>query len=156
MNGMWTAVGLSMVAAVACSCERKTPEGAKASQAPAPEPPPPVDPAMAAAGEELFLAKQCVSCHTVDGTLGMGPTLAGIYGKRQKLIDGREVVVDIPYLRRSLIDPQADVVPGFSAQMLNYKDALNEKEIASLIAYIRALKAPEEEEPAAPAASGGR
>ena len=101
---------------------------------------------MAKSGEELFLARQCVSCHTVDGTPAMGPTLAGIFGKRQKLIDGREVVVDIPYLRRSLIDPQADVVPGYAATMLNYKDVLSEKEIAALIAYIRTLKPPEEEE----------
>jgi cytochrome c oxidase subunit 2 len=100
---------------------------------------------MVAAGEQIFQARQCMACHTIDGSPGMGPTLAGIYGKRQKLVDGREVVVDIPYLRRSLIDPQADVVPGFSAQMLNYKDVLSEKEIAAVVAYLRTLKPAEDE-----------
>jgi mono/diheme cytochrome c family protein len=128
------------------ACDRKSPDAKSASSTAAESLPPP-DPAMVAAGEKIFAARQCVSCHTTDGSPGMGPTLAGIFGKHQKLVDGREVIVDIPYLRRSLIDPQADIVPGFPAQMLSYKDVLAEKEIAALIAYIRTLK-PEEEEAA--------
>jgi cytochrome c oxidase subunit 2 len=50
------------------------------------------------------------------------------------------VKADAAYLRRSIIDPQADVVPGYPAQMLNYKDVLSEKEIAALVAYVKSLK----------------
>ena len=135
-----------LVVLAAGSCERKQPTTAGAA-APAPAPEPPLDPAMAAAGEQLFTKFQCMTCHSTDGTPGMGPSLAGFYGKRQKLEDGREVTVDIPYLRRSLVDPKAEVVPGFSAVMLNYKDQMSEKDIAALVAYIRTLKPAEDEAP---------
>lgn len=143
------AAGCALGFIAAASCERKQPTGAAGAPAPAPAPPsePPPDPAMAAAGEALFTRFQCMTCHSTDGTPGMGPTLAGIYGKRQKLEDGREVTVDIPYLHRSLVDPRADVVPGFSAQMLSYKGQMSEKDIAALVAYIRTLKPAEDEAP---------
>jgi cytochrome c oxidase subunit II len=135
------------------ACDRKSPvpQAASSSAQVTAEAFPPPDPAMVAEGEKVFAARQCAACHTIDGSPGMGPTLAGIYGKKQALADGREVVVDIPYLRRSLIDPKADLVNGYGAAMLNYKDLMSERDIASVIAYIRTLK-PEED--AAPGEAG--
>ncbi|MEX2218208.1 MAG: c-type cytochrome [Phycisphaerales bacterium] len=131
------------------ACERRQP--------PPPAPPPPPDPAMVAEGERLFVKHQCISCHSTDGTPGLAPTLAGIYGTKQKLMDGREVTVDIPYLRRSLIDPGADLVPDYPAQMLSYAKLMNEREIAAVIAYIRTLKpADEMEAPDYPAGDGAQ
>lgn len=46
----------------------------------------------------------CLGCHSVDGSSGAGPTLAGIAQRR-----------DDAHLRRALTDPGADVAEGFVA-----------------------------------------
>ena len=104
----------------------------------APEAPP--NPEMVAAGKMLHLTRGCVTCHTTDGSPGMGPTLADVYGKTQRMADGREVVADAAYLRRSIIEPKAEIVPGYAAEMLSYKQVLSEKEIAALVAYYKSLR----------------
>jgi cytochrome c oxidase subunit II len=140
-DGVWGWGGVVAAAGVALGvvgCERKS--GATGSSAAAAEAEPAPDPKMVAEGEKLHVMRGCITCHSVDGSRGMGPTIAGVYGKVQTMADGRQVKADAAYLRRSIIDPQADVVPGYPAQMLNYKDVLSEKEIAALVAYIKSLK----------------
>ncbi|MFH2202245.1 MAG: cytochrome c oxidase subunit II [Elusimicrobiota bacterium] len=86
-------------------------------------------------------ARDCLTCHTLDGTEGLGPTLQGMFGRKQTVRTGgkdREAVVDEAYLERALTDPGADVPPGFSISMP--KASLTPEEIAELTAYIRSLK----------------
>jgi mono/diheme cytochrome c family protein len=49
----------------------------------------PVDPTLAEQGRRIFNLKACNLCHSVDGSPGTGPTLAGIArgADRQALID---------------------------------------------------------------------
>jgi cytochrome c oxidase subunit 2 len=53
------------------------------------------------------------------------------------LEDGSEVVADREYLRRSIIDPAADVVAGYSVAMPVMN--LDDDEVDALVAYIEAL-----------------
>jgi cytochrome c oxidase subunit 2 len=117
---------LVMIAVVAGSCGSK------------PEPNAP-DPKLVAEGEALHGSKGCVMCHSVDGTPAMGPTMAGLYGKTQELTDGRSVVADGAYMRRAILEPQAEVVVGYLMPMRSYKGMLSEREIEGLIAYYRSL-----------------
>ena len=88
----------------------------------------------ARAGETLFSAQGCASCHGQ-----YGPSLAGIYGRKQKMADGREVAVDDNYLRESILYPNAKILAGYPPLMPTYSGRLSEDQVLQLVAYIRGL-----------------
>jgi cytochrome c oxidase subunit II len=89
-------------------------------------------------GEQLFTDKGCVTCHTVDGTARVGPSLKGTFGKPVACADGREQVVDEAYIRESILQPQAHARAGYPPAMpANYGDHLDAGELDALVAYIR-------------------
>ncbi len=87
-----------------------------------------------------MLAVQCLSCHTIDGRPGVGPTWQGLYGSEVELEDGSKVTADDAYLIESIKDPNAKVVKGFPAgAMPPYGSILTDANIADLVAYIKSL-----------------
>ena len=71
-------------------------------------------------GLQLLLEKGCLGCHTTDGTLKVGPTFKGIYGRTVTVVTSgkeRTITVDGDYLKRSVLDPGADIVKGFPPVM---------------------------------------
>lgn len=87
-----------------------------------------------------MLASQCLACHTIDGSKGVGPTWKGLYGSEVELEDGTTVKADDAYLMESIKDPNAKVVKGFPAgAMPPYGSILSDQNIDDLIAYIRSL-----------------
>jgi uncharacterized membrane protein/mono/diheme cytochrome c family protein len=67
-------------------------------------------------GKKLFFERGCVSCHSFDGTPKQGPTLLGIVGKTRAVITAekpREIVADEVYIRRSILEPNADILQGY-------------------------------------------
>lgn len=92
-------------------------------------------------GQKLYVSKACVTCHSVDGKPGNGPSWKGIFGKREKLADGSAVLIDENYLRESMLNPQAKITAGFQPIMPTYQGILRDREIDALIAYIKTLKA---------------
>jgi cytochrome c oxidase subunit 2 len=82
----------------------------------------------AAAGDaqamELLDSYGCTACHSMDGTDGVGPTLQGIYGRERTVTDAggtRTVVADEDYLRRAILEPEAELVEGYEG-MPSYKE----------------------------------
>jgi cytochrome c oxidase subunit 2 len=98
---------------------------------------PPVSPA--AAGEALFQAQGCVSCHAA-GANQRGPQLAGLFGTTVHFEGGGTAVADDNYLRESIVDPQAHLVQGYQAIMPTYQGLLSEENVMQLIAYLKTLK----------------
>lgn len=94
----------------------------------------------AEAGKVLFTRRGCSQCHSIDGTAGTGPSLKGIYGKPQKMNDGKTVDADDNYIRESILDPQAKVVAGYQPVMSTYKGLVSDDEITALIEFIKTLK----------------
>jgi cytochrome c oxidase subunit 2 len=95
------------------------------------------------AGLQLFQEKGCKACHTIDGTLLVGPTLKGLFGKTVTVTtEGKErtVTADETYLKKSLIDPGADVVKGFPPIMPTQKGVLTDTEIKEIVKYMKELK----------------
>jgi len=84
--------------------------------------------------------KGCATCHSIDGTRGQGPSWKGIWGKMEKLSDGKEVLVDENYVRESMMFPQAKIVAGFQPIMPTFQGLLHDQDVRGLIAYIKTLK----------------
>lgn len=97
---------------------------------------------MRRVGEQLSRIKGCTACHSSDGSPLVGPTYLGLYNKTETVVtDGktRKVVVDDEYLRRSILEPTADVVEGFQPLMPPQAGALSDDEVEGLIEYIKSL-----------------
>src|SRR5262249_31466530 len=62
---------------------------------------------------KLLEAKDCLTCHSIDGSDGIGPTFKGMFGRKTKLKDGTTIVADEAYLREAILNPSATVVDGF-------------------------------------------
>jgi cytochrome c oxidase subunit 2 len=99
---------------------------------------PAVPPAQA--GEKLFGELACITCHRLDGTPGVGPSLMGIYGSQVPLANGQEVLADDNYLRESIMVPTAKVHRGFQPVMPPFQGLVNEEQLLQLIAYVKSLK----------------
>lgn len=87
-------------------------------------------------GRALAQSKGCVGCHSIDGTVGVGPSWKDLYGSTGTFADGSSAKVDDTYLKTEITDPQARLVKGFGPLMP--KIPLSEEEVGALIAYIRA------------------
>lgn len=110
--------------------------------APAPEAVTDLPPGDVAAGEALFHERlgtlpECSSCHTIDGTVGNGPTLLGFGAIAGTRVDGEDAVT---YASNSIIRPGVYVMAGYSNLMPpSYSQHLNRQQLADLIAYILSL-----------------
>jgi len=95
-------------------------------------------------GQRIMKNIGCFACHSIDGTKLVGPSFKGIYGAKHMVVSGkeeREVLVDDEYIKRSIYDPNADVVKGFNkGLMLPYTSQLSDDDIAHIIEYLKTLK----------------
>jgi len=91
-------------------------------------------------GKDLYKNKGCIACHSIDGSVGVGPSLKALFGKNESLQDGTTLEVDENYLRESILIPQAKVVSGFAPVMPAFKGILTDEEVDALIVYIKSLK----------------
>ena len=81
---------------------------------------------------------QCVACHTIDGSEGIGPTWQGLWMSEVPLEDGSTVTADAVYITESIQEPSAKVHEGFDAVMPELD--LDDDEIANVIAFIQTLE----------------
>jgi len=97
---------------------------------------------LAQKGAKLSNSKGCVACHSVDGSLKVGPTWKGLWERSgHEMLDGTKVTVDENYLRESILAPNAKVVKGYPAGVMpTYQGQLSEDELSALIEYIKELK----------------
>ena len=92
----------------------------------------------AARGEKLYEGNACQTCHSRDGSDGIGPTHLNIFGRTEQLADGSSITVDEEYLRESIVDPNAKIVEGYDPVMAPYS-FLSDAEVQSLIEYMKTL-----------------
>lgn len=92
---------------------------------------------------EILDRRQCLVCHTTDGTPMLGPSFLGLYGSERLVISSgkqRKVLADEAYIRRAISDPGADVVVGFPPSMP--VAPLAKDELESVVAYLKSLTPP--------------
>jgi len=99
------------------------------------------------ADENLYQAGQrlharCVSCHSLDGSPGVGPsfvTTHEYWGKPRPLKGGATVVVDENYIRNSILNPDGQIVENYAPAMPTFKGQLKPREVTALVQFIRRL-----------------
>jgi cytochrome c oxidase subunit 2 len=96
-----------------------------------------------ATGRRIMQNIGCFACHTIDGNKLVGPSFKGIWGEEVTVTTGgdkRQIVVDEEYIRRSIFDPNADIVDGFNkGLMLSYEGQLSEEDVENIIEYLKTL-----------------
>lgn len=94
-------------------------------------------------GLQIMRATGCITCHSLNGSKLVGPSYKGIFGKEEIVVskgEERIIVVDEAYIRKSILDPNADVVKGFNkGLMVSYKEELTQADIDSIIVYLKTL-----------------
>ena len=111
------------------------PTGAPATAEVEPSAPAPASAAPRTAftsGEEIIVGLGCGACHKIAGQAGIiGPDLTRVGSQR-----------DREYLRRSILDPNADVAEGFAPGLMPpiYGEQLYASELEMLVDYMAGLK----------------
>ena len=108
-----------------------------ASFAAKPSPPPAATPTHP--GYKLLDENMCLTCHSIDGQPGIGPTLKGAYGRTEKLKDGTTATVDNVFVHEKILNPNAKVVAGTFEQEMPKND-LPPEQIEQIIDYLKTLK----------------
>ena len=93
-----------------------------------------------AAGGKLFRERGCVGCHQPDAS-GVGPTLHGRFGTPVQDASCGAVTVDESYLRESILNPSANLAPGFPPVMPAFAGEITEEQLQALVAYLKSLRA---------------
>ncbi len=97
----------------------------------------------AASGKRIMQNIGCLACHTIDGNKLVGPSFKGIYGHEVTVKTGgetRTVTVDDEYLKKSIFDPNADIVEGYNKGLMqSYQGQLSDDDVALIIEYLKTL-----------------
>jgi cytochrome c oxidase subunit 2 len=94
-----------------------------------------------AKGLAVLQSKGCLGCHTTDGTKKVGPTFKGLFGSEVEVTTNgkeRKITADEPYIRRSVLDPGADVVEGYPNIMPKLQ--VSPEELNEIVEYLKTLK----------------
>ena len=100
------------------------------------------------AGRVLY-RNYCASCHSLDGLKTIGPTFVGLVGSTRKVRDAetgdtREVRADAKYLKHSILEPNAQLVDGYPANLMPPVGAsLTEKQVNDVVQYVTKASDPE-------------
>jgi len=140
-------LALSIAVGLTWGCERESPKNSSPSTATNADvvPVASMDEAVlrtwADMGRKVWLAKACNMCHSLNGAPLAGPSPLGVWGSKQMLADGREVLVDEAYIRESILNPGAAITAGYTDKMISLKGNITDEELRGLAALFRSLKA---------------
>jgi len=97
--------------------------------------------ALADLGPRLLRSKGCTGCHSLDGSPKVGPTLKGLLGRREIVVEGgqeKEITVDEAFIRAHILDPRAAVVKGYPPVMPQIP--MTDDELKTIVAYLETVK----------------
>lgn len=91
-------------------------------------------------GKILATSLGCVACHSADGTTSIGPTWKGLFDSQVKLTDGKTVQVNVDYLKRSILQPNSEIVHGYTKGLMPpYEGVISEEDLNRIVDYIKSL-----------------
>jgi len=114
------------------------------ASAPAPGTPAPAAAAAAIPNHPalgILKQKQCLTCHSLDGSAMVGPTFKALYGRKELVISGsseREITVDEARLATAIRNPMDGIVKGHPPVMPTIQ--MSDAELDQVIDFIKTLK----------------
>lgn len=94
-------------------------------------------------GAAILKTNGCNACHSSDGSRIVGPSYLNLLGSQRVVVrDGKEVTVtaDEDYIKRSIYEPNIEVVKGFpQGIMQTYKGILTDEDISKIIEHLKTL-----------------
>jgi cytochrome c oxidase subunit 2 len=99
------------------------------------------------------LYNRCASCHSLDGSSGTGPSFKGLWDRTkdgttvftdgttlsQLMQPGGEFEIPENYIRSSLVQPQKQIVQGYTGAMPSFQGQLKERQIDALVLMLKNL-----------------
>ncbi len=83
----------------------------------------------------------CLTCHSLDGSKIIGPSFKGLYGRKDVVVTDtgeKEVVANDDYIKRSILDPNAEVVKGYNKGLMqSYSGKITDEDIQKIIDYFK-------------------
>jgi len=101
--------------------------------------PTPAPAAGASPALSIMEKHDCLMCHSLDGSPGLGPTLKGIWGRKTIVIahgQSRELVADEAYLQSAIQRPMDELVKGYANDM-PVPDNLSDQDVQIIIDYLK-------------------
>lgn len=91
-------------------------------------------------GKQLYETTGCKACHSIDGSIGVGPSWSGLFGHEVSLADGSVIVADEEYLFNSIKQPALQTVAGYSSNAMPDFSYLKDTQIDDLVEFIKSLE----------------
>ncbi|MCS6893655.1 MAG: cytochrome c oxidase subunit II, partial [Deltaproteobacteria bacterium] len=91
-------------------------------------------------GKLVYKQRGCEGCHSLDGSIRVGPSFKGLFGSERNFEDGSKAVADEQYLKESILKPALKIVKGYPPAMQSYEGIVTESELEGLIAFIKDIK----------------
>jgi len=98
-----------------------------------------VDPVLQ--GQQLVQQYGCTTCHSLDGSIKIGPSWKGLYESTVILNDGATIKADQAYLKSSILEPNLYIHEGFPSNVMpSFSEILDQTQVESIVAFIESLK----------------
>jgi len=95
-------------------------------------------------GLEILRANACMGCHSLDGSKLVGPSFKGVFGtERNVMVDGKltKVLADEEYMKKAIVDPNAEVVEGYPANVMqSYSKIIAAEDMDHIVDYLKTVK----------------
>ncbi len=93
-------------------------------------------------GEKWYTTYGCNACHSLDGSIVVGPSWLGLYGSEVQFSDGTTTTADDAYIIESIRNPAARNVEGFAQGLMpqNIAEKMTDDQIRDVIEFIKTLK----------------
>jgi cytochrome c oxidase subunit 2 len=92
-------------------------------------------------GLAIMKANACLTCHSLDGSKIIGPTFKGLYGKKSMVVTTsgeKELEANEEYIKRSILDPNSDVVKGYSKGLMqSYTEKISAEDLDKIVDYFK-------------------
>lgn len=92
-------------------------------------------------GEQVANDMGCMACHSTDGSVRIGPSWKALYDHDVTLVGGQKVKADEEYLKRSILQPNDDIVDGYQPGLMpSYEGTISDGDLNAIIEYIKSIK----------------
>jgi cytochrome c oxidase subunit II len=89
-------------------------------------------------------ANACTACHSLDGTRLVGSSFKDLWGAKKTILVGgkeKEITVDADYIRKSIYNPDEEIVQGFSKGLMrSYTGVISNDDMDKIIEYLKTIK----------------